>query len=119
MMNEKDPIKFPAVMKEPRLFPNTVAGVLEALEMSFGKGIYADRVVERLLKQNKSGGRAIEVSLQNTPMKWCVGGACYGLFTSVNLPPNERTLKALRHLLAMERLYPPRLADLMRCEIFR
>lgn len=43
-------------MKEPRLFPNTVAGVLEALEMSFGKGIYADRVVERLLKQNKKWG---------------------------------------------------------------
>lgn len=43
-------------MNEPRLFPNTVAGVLEALEISFGKGIYADRVVERLLKQNKKWG---------------------------------------------------------------
>ncbi len=43
-------------MKEPRLFPNTVAGVLEALEMSFGKGIYADKVVERLLKKNKKWG---------------------------------------------------------------
>lgn len=40
----------------PRLFPNTVAGVLEALEMSFGKGIYADKVVERLLKRNKKWG---------------------------------------------------------------
>ena len=40
----------------PRLFPNTVAGVLEALEMSFGKGIYADKVVERLLKKNKKWG---------------------------------------------------------------
>ena len=43
-------------MKEPRLFPNTVAGVLEALEMSFGKGIYADKVVDRLLKKNKKWG---------------------------------------------------------------
>lgn len=40
----------------PRLFPNTVAGVLEALEMAFGKGIYADKVVERLLRQNKKWG---------------------------------------------------------------
>ena len=40
----------------PRLFPNTVAGVLEALEMTFGKGIYADKVVERLLRQNKKWG---------------------------------------------------------------
>ena len=43
-------------MKEPRLFPNTVAGVLEALEMTFGKGIYADKVVDRLLKKNKKWG---------------------------------------------------------------
>ena len=43
-------------MKEPRLFPNTLAGVLEALEMTFGKGIYADKVVNRLLKKNKKWG---------------------------------------------------------------
>jgi 16S rRNA (cytosine967-C5)-methyltransferase len=43
-------------MPSPRLFPNTVAGVLEALEMTFGKGIYADKVVERLLRQNKKWG---------------------------------------------------------------
>ena len=39
-----------------RLFPNTVAGVLEALEITFGKGIYADKVVERILRQNKKWG---------------------------------------------------------------
>ncbi len=43
-------------MGTPKLFPNTVAGVLEALEMSFGKGLYADKVVERLLRQNKKWG---------------------------------------------------------------
>lgn len=43
-------------MGTPRLFPNIVAGVLEALEMSFGKGLYADKVVERLLRQNKKWG---------------------------------------------------------------
>lgn len=40
----------------PKIFPNTVAGVLEGLELTFGRGIYADRVVERLLKQNKKWG---------------------------------------------------------------
>ena len=29
-------------MATPKLFPNIVAGVLEALEMSFGKGLYAE-----------------------------------------------------------------------------
>ena len=43
-------------MATPKLFPNIVAGVLEALEMSFGKGLYADKVVERLLRQNKKWG---------------------------------------------------------------
>lgn len=43
-------------MEQPRLFPNTVAGVLEGLEMTFGKQIYADKVVERLLKVNKKWG---------------------------------------------------------------
>ncbi len=43
-------------MSVPRLHPNTVAGVLEGLEMTFGKNIYADRVVERLLRQNKKWG---------------------------------------------------------------
>lgn len=38
------------------MFPNTVAGVLEALETSFGKNIYADKVIERLLKVNKKWG---------------------------------------------------------------
>jgi len=42
--------------QSPRLFPNTVAGVLEGLEITFGKGIYADKVVERLLRQNKKWG---------------------------------------------------------------
>ncbi|MBT5151770.1 MAG: RNA methyltransferase, partial [Flavobacteriales bacterium] len=43
-------------MGTSKLFPNTVAGVLEALEMSFGKGLYADKVIERLLRQNKKWG---------------------------------------------------------------
>ena len=43
-------------MATPKIFPNTVAGVLEALEMSFGKGLYADKVVEKLLRQNKKWG---------------------------------------------------------------
>jgi 16S rRNA (cytosine967-C5)-methyltransferase len=43
-------------IQSPRLFPNTVAGVLEGLEITFGKGIYADKVVERLLRQNKKWG---------------------------------------------------------------
>jgi len=43
-------------MATPKLFPNIVAGVLESLEMSFGKGLYADKVVERLLRQNKKWG---------------------------------------------------------------
>lgn len=43
-------------MNTPRLHPNTVAGVLEGLEMTFGKNIYADRVVDRLLRENKKWG---------------------------------------------------------------
>lgn len=39
-----------------RMFPNTVAGIIEALETSFGKGIYADKVVERILRSNKKWG---------------------------------------------------------------
>ncbi|NVK28197.1 MAG: methyltransferase domain-containing protein [Flavobacteriia bacterium] len=39
-----------------RMFPNTVAGVIEALETSFGMDIYADKVVERLLRRNKKWG---------------------------------------------------------------
>lgn len=39
-----------------RLHQNTVAAVLEALETIFGKGIYADKVLERLLKSNRKWG---------------------------------------------------------------
>lgn len=39
-----------------RMFPNTVAGVIEAIETSFGKNIYVDKVVDRLLKRNKKWG---------------------------------------------------------------
>lgn len=39
-----------------RMYPNTVAGVIEALETSFGKGIYADKVVERILRTNRKWG---------------------------------------------------------------
>lgn len=45
-----------ALQSEPKLFPNTVAGVIEALERTFGKRLYADKVVERLLKENKKWG---------------------------------------------------------------
>ena len=40
----------------PRLFPNTVAGVIEALELTFGKNLYSDKVIEKLLRQNKKWG---------------------------------------------------------------
>ena len=42
--------------REPRLHKNLVAAVIEALETSFGKGYYADKVIERLLKSNKKWG---------------------------------------------------------------
>jgi 16S rRNA (cytosine967-C5)-methyltransferase len=42
--------------QEPKLFPPTVAGVIEALELSFGKQLYADKVVDKLLRQNKKWG---------------------------------------------------------------
>jgi 16S rRNA (cytosine967-C5)-methyltransferase len=40
----------------PKIFPNTVAGVIEALELAFGKNLYADKVVEKLLRRNKKWG---------------------------------------------------------------
>lgn len=43
-------------MSNERLHPNLVAGVLEALETIFGKTIYADKVIERLLKTNRKWG---------------------------------------------------------------
>ena len=43
-------------MSQNKLFPNTVAGVIEALEITFGKRMYADKVVEKLLRQNKKWG---------------------------------------------------------------
>ena len=68
-------------MKEPRLFPNTVAGVLEALEMTFGKGIYADKVVDRLLKKNKKwGSPCSKKSLARRevrPSRYLGGGTCF------------------------------------------
>lgn len=39
-----------------RMYPNTVAGIIEALETSFGKNLYADKVVNSLLKRNKKWG---------------------------------------------------------------
>jgi 16S rRNA (cytosine967-C5)-methyltransferase len=39
-----------------KLYPNLVAGVLEVLEWSFGKGWYADRVVDKVLRANKKWG---------------------------------------------------------------
>lgn len=42
--------------KQVRLHKPLVAGVLEALETSFGKGFYADKVIERLFKNNRQWG---------------------------------------------------------------
>ena len=42
--------------KAPRLHKNLVAGVIEALETAFAQNIYVDKVLERLLKQNKKWG---------------------------------------------------------------
>jgi hypothetical protein len=39
-----------------RLHKNLVAAVVEALESTFGKGFYADKVIERILKQNPKWG---------------------------------------------------------------
>ncbi|MDX5427231.1 MAG: RsmB/NOP family class I SAM-dependent RNA methyltransferase [Bacteroidota bacterium] len=43
-------------MEQPRIHQNTVAGVIEALETIFGKQIYADKVIERILKVNRKWG---------------------------------------------------------------
>lgn len=42
--------------RSPRLHKNLVAAVMEALETSFGKGYYADKVIERLLRANRKWG---------------------------------------------------------------
>ncbi len=42
--------------ESPRLHKNLVAAVMEALETSFGKGYYADKVIERILKSNRKWG---------------------------------------------------------------
>lgn len=42
--------------KNPRLHKNLVGAVIEALETSFGKGYYADKVIERILKTNPKWG---------------------------------------------------------------
>lgn len=42
--------------RQPRLHKNLVAAVFEALETSFGKGYYADKVIERILKSNPKWG---------------------------------------------------------------
>ena len=42
--------------QSPRLHKNLVAAVIEALETSFGKGYYADKVIERILKRNPKWG---------------------------------------------------------------
>ncbi len=41
---------------QPKLHKNLVAAVIEALETSFGKGYYVDKVLERILKSNKKWG---------------------------------------------------------------
>ncbi len=82
-------------MKEPRLFPNTVAGVLEALEMSFGKGIYADKVVERLLKKNKKWGsrdRSFVAEHTYEMVRWW--GLLWAIYMTNILQLNERIFRS-------------------------
>ena len=43
--------------KPVRLFPNTVAGVIQGLQETFGEGVYADKVVEQLFRDNKKWGK--------------------------------------------------------------
>jgi 16S rRNA (cytosine967-C5)-methyltransferase len=50
-----------------RLHPNLIAGVMEALETSFGKGFYVDKVLERIFKANpKWGARDRAFVAENT-----------------------------------------------------
>ena len=39
-----------------KLYPNLIGGVLEALETTFGKNVYADKSIERLFKTNRKWG---------------------------------------------------------------
>ncbi len=39
-----------------KLYPNLIGGVLEALETTFGKDVYADKAIERLFKANRRWG---------------------------------------------------------------
>ncbi len=43
--------------KPVRLFPNTVAGVVNALQQTFWEGIYAEKVLESLFRENKKWGK--------------------------------------------------------------
>jgi 16S rRNA (cytosine967-C5)-methyltransferase len=52
--NSKSPRQ--AEGSQPKLHKNLVAAVIEALETSFGKGFYVDKVLERILKSNKKWG---------------------------------------------------------------
>lgn len=45
-----------ATPAQPKLHKNLVDAVIEALETSFGKGFYVDKVLERILKSNKKWG---------------------------------------------------------------
>ena len=57
-----------------KLYPNLVAGVLEVLEWSFGKGWYADRVVDKVLRANKKWGardRAFVAQHSYEMVRWC------------------------------------------------
>ncbi|MFN3951259.1 MAG: RsmB/NOP family class I SAM-dependent RNA methyltransferase [Thermaurantimonas sp.] len=39
-----------------KIYPNLIGGVLEALETTFGKDVYADKAIERLFKANRKWG---------------------------------------------------------------
>ena len=43
--------------KPVRLFPNTVAGVIQGLQETFGDELYANKVVEQLFRDNKKWGK--------------------------------------------------------------
>ena len=53
MIRKSDSIRTRAAEK---LYPNLIGGVLEALETTFGKDVYADKAIERLFKANRRWG---------------------------------------------------------------
>jgi 16S rRNA (cytosine967-C5)-methyltransferase len=65
-----------------KLHINTCAGVIEALEIIFGKRVYADKAVERILKANKKWGARdrgfVAEHTYDIVRNWRFLWACYG-----------------------------------------